>query len=156
MIIGAPLFSDYSTDGSYETGRVYIFYQNRQVSFEAVLVSCVIVKNQRVAVHIAALTSLLSGKPVFVIPDWLHPSRHGLPFQVTTMLQTFWTLHWPFDLRCVNRVRDGVSQTDFVFNIFVVPKSLISKLFRCTNLRCLVLPSENSSSSLGWWEDQHH
>lgn len=121
VIIGAPLFSDYSTDGSYETGRVYIFYQNRQVSFEAVLLSCVIVKNQRVIVLFAALRSQLSCKPVLVIPDWLYPFR--CTFQMATMLLTLWTWHWPFDLRCVKGLGDGVSQTDFVFNILNVPKS---------------------------------
>lgn len=33
IIIGAPLFSDYSTDNSYETGRVYIFYQDSKRGF---------------------------------------------------------------------------------------------------------------------------
>ncbi|XP_052821061.1 integrin alpha-8-like isoform X1 [Mya arenaria] len=33
VIVGAPLFSDYSTDNTYETGRVYIFYQDAKRSF---------------------------------------------------------------------------------------------------------------------------
>ncbi|XP_053374403.1 integrin alpha-8-like isoform X2 [Mercenaria mercenaria] len=32
IVVGAPFFSDYSTDNSYETGRVYIFYQSAKVN----------------------------------------------------------------------------------------------------------------------------
>ena len=31
VIVGAPLFSDFGTDNTYETGRVYIYYQNSKV-----------------------------------------------------------------------------------------------------------------------------
>ncbi|KAL4222463.1 hypothetical protein ACF0H5_018503 [Mactra antiquata] len=33
IIVGAPLFSDFSTDNTYETGRVYIYYQNARRRF---------------------------------------------------------------------------------------------------------------------------
>ena len=33
LIVGAPLFTDFSNNlGHYETGRVYIFYQGKEVS----------------------------------------------------------------------------------------------------------------------------
>ncbi|XP_060592607.1 integrin alpha-V-like isoform X3 [Ruditapes philippinarum] len=32
IVVGAPFFSDFSTDNSYETGRVYIFYQMAKVN----------------------------------------------------------------------------------------------------------------------------
>ena len=31
IIVGAPFFSNFGTDNMYETGRVYIFYQNSRV-----------------------------------------------------------------------------------------------------------------------------
>ena len=34
VIIGAPMHTDFSTtDGRYETGRIYVVYQNAEVSF---------------------------------------------------------------------------------------------------------------------------
>ena len=34
--MGAPLFSDFGTDNMYETGRVYIYYQNSKVGTDNV------------------------------------------------------------------------------------------------------------------------
>ena len=36
VIVGAPLFSDFGTDNMYETGRVYIYYQNSKVGTDNV------------------------------------------------------------------------------------------------------------------------
>lgn len=33
IIVGAPMYSDYSSPDSYDKGRVYIYYQNNKVSF---------------------------------------------------------------------------------------------------------------------------
>ena len=32
IIVGAPFYSSFGTDNMYETGRVYIYYQNSKVS----------------------------------------------------------------------------------------------------------------------------
>ena len=33
IIVGAPFFSSFGTDNMYETGRVYIYYQNSKVRY---------------------------------------------------------------------------------------------------------------------------